>query len=116
MDIYHIWCNLKPGVRDMEFSTRISVFLDHLQGDGRIASYRVTRRKLGIGIEGLGEFHIMIEVTGLAQLDSAFEAAATRKDPLEDLHHRTNSLVTDFKAALYRDFPDEIREQGAEKF
>ncbi|MDP6573622.1 MAG: hypothetical protein QGI63_01750 [Rhodospirillales bacterium] len=27
MDIYHIWCDLKPGVSDMEFSDNIGTYL-----------------------------------------------------------------------------------------
>ena len=36
------------------------------------------RRKLGLGPSTLGEFHIVIEVRDLAQLDAAFGTAASR--------------------------------------
>jgi hypothetical protein len=49
MDIYHIWFNLKDGVRDTEFAESASAYLNHLKGAGAVASYRITRRKLGLG-------------------------------------------------------------------
>ena len=115
MDFYHVWCNLKPGVGDLEFSDRLAAYLDHLRGAGSIVGWRLTRRKLGLGA-GLGEFHIMIEVKDLAQLDSAFSRVAARDEPVEGLHFAVNSLVRDKVFALYRDFPDPVRKRGEEKF
>ncbi len=116
MDIYHIWFDLQGGVKDVEFSERLERFLSAMKEAGHIAGHRLTRRKLGFGPADLGEFHVMIEVEGLAQLDQAFAAAAARADPIERLHHAVNSQVTNFRAALYRDFPDPIRQRGQEKF
>ena len=116
MDIYHIWCDLEPGVSDMEFSENVGNYLGNLRQSEFIADYRITRRKLGLGLEALGEFHIMIEARDLAQLDEAFHRVASRTGEVEGLHHAVNSLVDNAKFALYRDFPDPIRQQGAEKF
>lgn len=116
MDHYHAWCNLKVGVKDTEFADRVHAYLGHLKEGGAIAGYRLTRRKLGLGPAHLPEFHIIIEVEGLAQLDKAFEQVASRTDPAEGLHHAVNSLVTDVSFALYRDFPDIARVRGEEKF
>jgi hypothetical protein len=116
VDIYHIWCDLKPGVRDTHFAERASAYLESLKADGLINSWRLTRRKLGLGASALGEFHIMIEVEGLAQLDTAFERVATRSEPIEGLHFAVNSLVRNAQFALYRDFPDPVRKRGEEKF
>ena len=116
MDIYHVWCNLKPGLGDAEFSQRLGAYLGHLKEQGLIAGWRLTRRKLGLASRELGEFHIMIEVRDLAQLDSAFARAAARREPVEGLHFSVNSMVTDATFALYRDFPDPVRQSGEEKF
>ena len=116
MDIYHGWCNLKDGVRDTEFAAAFNRYMSALQRDGKIASFRLTRRKLGLGASALGDFHFMIEFTDLAQLDAAFLTAAARREPVESLHFGVNSLVKDVTFALYRDFPDEVRETGQEKF
>ena len=116
MDLYHVWCNLKEGVRDTEFADRVHAYLGHLKDSGAIDGYRLTRRKLGLSPPGLADFHITVEVEGLAQLDKAFEQVASRTDPTEGLHHAVNSLVTDASFALYRDFPDAVRVRGEEKF
>ncbi len=116
MDIYHAWCDLKPGVKDTEFSDSVATYMRHLEEQGLIASWRLTRRKLGLGLRELGEFHIMIEVKDLAQLEAAFERVAMRSEPIEGFHFGVNSLVQHARFALYRDFPDAGRQRGAERF
>lgn len=115
MDLYHIWCDLKPGVSDTEFASSVSNFLGFLQEQGKISAWRVTRRKLGFGLRELGEFHIIIETENLAQLDAAFQLAATRSGDVEERHFAVYSLVQNFRAALYRDFPDAVRVRGGRK-
>ena len=90
--------------------------LGMLEEDGVLERYRLTRRKLGLGHPALGEFHVQLEFTNMAQLDEAFSSVARRADPVESFHFAVNSKVTNFVAALYRDFPDDVRETGAERF
>ena len=116
MDVYHVWCNLKEGVRDTEFSDHVMAYCEHFRTQGLIAGYRLMRRKLGLGPPQLREFHLMIEVDGLAQLDDAFTHVASRAGPVEELHHGVNALVEDAFFSLYRDFPDEGRRRGKERF
>ena len=116
MDIYHAWCNLKPGVGDLAFAEGVAQYMGHLKEQGLIAAWRLTRRKLGLAPTGFGEFHLMIEVENLAQLDAAFARAASRAAPTERVHFGVNSLVQDAVFALYRDFPDAVRERGQERF
>ncbi|MGH0035746.1 MAG: DUF6614 family protein [Myxococcota bacterium] len=116
MDLYHVWCNLRPGVSDVEFCASVESYLGALRSDGRIESFRIARRKLGLGPEALGEFHIQIEVRDLAQLDRAFGAVSARTQPLEGLHAAVNRSVRDLTFALYRDFPDAQRRRGEEAF
>ena len=116
MDLYHIWCDLKPGVRDGAFSEAVSRYLDHLKGEKQIESWRLTRRKLGLGPAGIGEWHVIIETKNLAQLDAAFHEVASRREPVEGVHFGVNSLVQNATFALYRDFPDQHRHVGEEKF
>lgn len=116
MDIYDIWVDLKPGQRDLDFVEHVGRYLGHLKSAGHIESFRISRRKLGLGIPGLGEFHIAIETRDLAQLERAFQSVSSRADPVETFHHAVNSRVENFKAALYRDFPDPHRRRGEEKF
>jgi len=116
MDIYHIWCNLKPGVHDMEFVEGVRSYLDRLKQDGQLHAYRITRSKLGLKPPQLREFHIMLEFQDMIQMDSAFKTVSSRTDPIESLHHAVNSKVQDIFFALYRDFPDPTRVQGQERF
>ena len=116
MDIYHIWCDLKPGVKDMDFVHSVDQYLGGLQQSGKLETFRITRRKLGLDGVGLGDFHIQLEFTGLAQLDDAFNQVSTRDDPVESFHQAVNSKVQNVQFSLYRDFPDQHRKQGEEKF
>ncbi len=116
MDIYHVWCALKDGVSDTDFHDQTTAYCEHLKTEGPIAGYRLMRRKIGLGPPHLPEFHLMIEVTGLAQLDDAFAQVSRRPGPVEAPHHAVNSLVHDVTFALYRDFPDPDRVRGGERF
>jgi hypothetical protein len=116
MNLYHIWCDLKPGVSDLTFTENVNRYLGHLKEQRLIEEYRLTRRKLGLAPATLGEFHIMIEVHDLTQLDTAFNHVSGRREPVEGFHFGVNSLVTNASFALYRDFPDPVRHVGEEKF
>ena len=116
MDLYHLWCDLKPGVSDLEFCASTEPHLGHLRERGMIESFHITRRKLGLGLEGLGELHVLVETADLAQLDRAFKDAATRGGEVEGFHAAVNQSITGLRTALYRDFPDPARERGEERF
>lgn len=116
MNIYHIYANLKSGVQDIEFVESVKKYLGHLHHDGLLESFRITRRKLGLGPKDLFEFHILIEFKTMDQFDRAFGTVATRSEPIESLHFAVNSKVSEVKFALYRDFPDEERQVGEERF
>ncbi len=109
MDHYHIWCDLRPGTKDLDFSKAIAEMLGHMQAEGLIASYSLLRRKFGFGPEALGEFHVDIVTNNLAQLDEAFHQVTPRSGHMEKLHAAVWSKVTNFRAGLYRDFPDANR-------
>lgn len=116
MDIYNAWFDLKPGVSDMEFCGRLTAYMDNLKNDGLMQGWRLMRRKLGLSAAPVGEFHLMMEFTGMAQLDQAFGRVASRREPVESIHFGVNSLVQNVQFALYRDFPDSVRHRGEEKF
>jgi hypothetical protein len=116
MDTYQAWFDLKPGVSDMAFHERLAAYLGYLRDNRLIEGWRFMRRKLGLGPASLGEFHLVIEARDLAQLEAAFAHVATRADPVESFHHAVNSQVTGIQFALYRDFPDAVRQHGQERF
>lgn len=114
MDVYEISVDLQPGVSDLDFAAAVEDYLGSLAAQDLIASWRLLRRKLGFGSGS--EFKVLIETRDLAQLDAAFRHVSARTQPVEGLHHGVNSLVTNFAAALYRDFPDPHRIHGEEQF
>lgn len=116
MDIYNIWCDLKPGESDTQFVRDVNNYLGGLIDSGDLTAFRIMRRKLGLGPSALGEFHLLLEFKGLSQLDEAFGRVASRQDPIESFHHAVNSKVTNLTFALYRDFPDAVRVEGEEKW
>jgi hypothetical protein len=116
MDVYQIWFDLKPGVRDTEFAASARAYLDQLKEGGHLVSYRLTRCKLGLAPPQLREWHITIDFENLTQMDAAFGQVSTRADPVESFHQAVNSKVQDVFFALYRDFPDANRVSGQEKF
>ena len=116
MDILNVYCDLKAGVRDTDFSDAVSRLLISLRDEERIRGFRVTRRKLGLGPPALPEWHISIDFDNLAQLDRAFSLMASRSEPIETLHQAVNSRAANLMIALYRDFPDPERVRGQEKF
>ena len=116
MDIYHGFFSLKPGISDVGFARDLEKFMKYLVESGNIASWRLMRRKLGLGPREFGEFHMMIEVENLTRLDEAFSMAAARTGTMEKHHFDVNSKIADVKFALYRDFPDPVRQTGGELF
>ena len=116
MDVYNCWFDLKSGVSDLDFCEKLSKYMGHLKEQGLLEGWRLTRRKLGLGVPELGEFHLAMELKNLAQLEAAFERVGARREPTEGFHFGVNSLVTNARFALYRDFPDAFRHKGEERF
>lgn len=110
MDRYHLWFALRDGVKDMDLAKAVTAYMEHLVEDGLIAGWALERRKLGLGPAHLGEWHCVMEVEDLAQLDRAFAAVAPRKGATERMHAAVWSKVRDLQTALYRDFPDPVRQ------
>ncbi len=76
MNIYHMWFNLIDSHKDVEFSRNVASYLNHLKDQGKIESWRLTRRKFGFGPDHLGEFHCEVHCKDLTQLDTAFSLVA----------------------------------------
>jgi hypothetical protein len=110
VNTYAIWVDLAPGVEDLAFSRAVHAYMGWFEKEGLLLGWRLQRRKLGFGPDGLGEWHIQMDFRDLAQLDEAFLQAAKRSGEVEGLHADVYRRVTNFKSALYRDFPDPVRE------
>lgn len=109
MNTYAIWVDLASGVGDLEFCKALDGYLVFLKSRNLIEGYRIQRRKLGFGPSELGEWFIQIETNNLAQLDEAFNHAATRDGEFESHHAEVFRRVKNFRSGLYRDFPDPVR-------
>ena len=109
-DIYHIWANKKQGISDKDFADGMRHFLQQLQDEGKMISFRITRSKLGFrSIQDLPEWHIMMEFDNMAQLDEAFTRVVPQQGELEKKHVSFNKYVEDdIQHALYRDWPDAV--------
>jgi len=116
MNVYQAFFTLKPGIRDMDFVAGLDDYMGYLKSHGDIEGWRLLRRKLGLGPREMGDWHLMIEVKDMAQLDQAFGHVATRTGEVETKHHGVNHMIDSVTFALYRDFPDDVRETGGEKF
>jgi hypothetical protein len=112
-DIYHIWADKREGITDFDFASNMRKFLQRLVDEDKMKSFRITRCKLGFrSIQDLPEWHIMMEFTGLAQLDEAFGRIIPRKGDMEREHVSFNKFVDDnIQHALYRDWPDDLNKQ-----
>lgn len=109
MNVYAIWVDLVDGREDMQFAKALHAYMDHFVKLGFVEGYSLERRKLGFGPESLGEFHVRIHTKDLDSLDKAFMEAATRSGEVEGFHSEVFRRVKNFKAGLYRTFPDEVR-------
>ena len=107
-DIYHIWANKKEGISDLDFAKGMRRFLQQLQDENKMNSFRITRCKLGFrSIQDLPEWHIMMEFDNMAQLEDAFARVVPQEGELEKKHQSFNQYVEDdIQHALYRDWPD----------
>jgi len=107
MDIYHIWADKEGDITDLEWVNNMKSFLDHLVTENRMQSYRITRCKMGFRSMDIPEWHIMMEFTDMAQMDSAFKRVAPLEGELEQKHQSFNKFVAgNIQHALYRDWPD----------
>ena len=116
MDLYHAWFDLADGVSDVEFAEHLARYMGHLSERDLISSWRLTRKKLGLAPGFLKDFHLVIETADMAALDRAFNLVASRAGQVEDFHAAVNQRVKGAFFALYRDFPDPVRQRGEERF
>lgn len=109
MNCYEIWCDLRNGREDLAFCRAVENYLGHLQQKEMLTAFRIRRRKFGFGPDGMPEFNVTMEFETMAQMDAAFDYVATRAEPIESLHAEVYRRIQNSKFALYRDFPDSVR-------
>lgn len=111
MDIYHIWADKEGDISDTDWVANMRGFLDHLVDENKMVSYRITRCKMGFrSIQDLPEWHVMMEFTGMDQMENAFKRVAPLEGELESKHRSFNQFVKgNIQHALYRDWPDKLQ-------
>jgi hypothetical protein len=110
MDIYTIWADKEGDISDLDWVNNMKGFFDHLVGEGKMQSYRITRCKMGFrSIADMPEWMILMEFNDMAQLESAFKRVVPRKGELEEKHQSFNKYVSgNIQHALFRDWPDQL--------
>ena len=106
MNVYTIYCDVNTGLNAKTFVSNMRKFLDALP---TLASYRITRCKLGFRSMDLPEFRIDMEFETMQQLDDAMTHVVQDVDDIEQKHVAFNSMVDmeTIQHFLYRDYPDE---------
>ena len=109
MNIYTIYADHKDNITAHDFVTKMSLFLDKLVQHGKMATYRITRMKLGFRSMDLPEFRIDMEFENMQALDDAMTITIADND-VDRVHTGFNQYVDvgTIQHFLYRDFPDEL--------
>jgi hypothetical protein len=110
-DLYTIWANKEGDISDLDWVNGMKSFFEHLISEGKMESYRITRCKMGFrSVTDLPEWMILMEFTGMAQMDEAFKRVAPLEGDLEQKHKSFNQFVdcSTIQHALFRDWPDQF--------
>ena len=108
MDIYHVWCDKKGDIKDLDWVNNMKSFLDHLVSEDKMVSYRITRCKMGFRSMDIPEWHIMMDFKDMTQLENAFKRVAPLEGELETKHVSFTKFAENLQHAYYRDWPDSL--------
>ena len=106
MNIYHCMIELKSGAKALAFAAATDAWMTHLQAQGLIRGWRLMRRKLGLSSGAHSDFVLEIEVEGLTQLDTAFQALAAQDETAERRYDQMHQMIGSVSIGLYRPYPD----------
>jgi len=109
VNVYTIYADHKDNITAHDFVTKMSLFLDKLVQHGKMATYRITRMKLGFRSMDLPEFRIDMEFESMQQLDDAMTITIAEKE-VDQVHVGFNQYVDveTIQHFLYRDYPDDL--------
>ncbi len=109
MNLYHCSIDLADDAKAVAFAVAVEAWMDHLQQNGVIQSWRLCRRKLGFGAPRARDFLLEIELLDMTQLDQAFRFTGTGDETVERLYTTVHQMVGEVDTGLYRPFPDPER-------
>jgi hypothetical protein len=105
MNVYQAFFNLKSGVSDSKFAEILQAYMAYLEERRELRSWRLLRRKLGLGPNEIGEYQLMMEFDKLDDLDRSFGDAAPRSTTAERMHHDVYKMIDKVTFCLFRDYP-----------
>ena len=109
MNLYHVMIDLKDDAKALTFAKALDDWLDYLQAEGKILSWRLLRRKLNMASDSHRDFLLEVEVERLAQLDDMFRHIGQASDDVDRLYYPVHAMIAAADYGLYRPFPDEER-------
>lgn len=109
MNLYHCTFDLRDDAKAVPFAVAVEAWMNYLQSNGKIGSWRLCRRKLGFGPPAGRDFLLEIELDDLSQLDQAFRFTGTGDEEVERLYTSVHQMVGSIETTLYRPFPDPER-------
>jgi len=109
MNLYHVTFDLKDDAKATVFAHALDQWMALLSQRGVIRSWRLLRRKLGLGSGVHRDFMLEVEVTDMAELDRAFRLIASHDDEVERRHGPVHDMIALAEVGLYRPFPDPER-------
>lgn len=109
MTTYLCMIDLKSDARALSFCAAVDAWMTLLRDHGRIAAWRLHRRKLNLADDSFGDFLLEIGLTDLTQLDHAFRYLAEGGDEARLRYEQMNQHIARVRYALYRPYPDPER-------
>ena len=109
MNSNHCMIDLKSDARALGFATALDAWMTLLRDEGRIAGWRLMRRKLNLAGDCCADFLLEIEVDDLAQLDAAFRYLGRGGDEAARRYDQMHQHIARAEFGLYRPFPDPER-------
>lgn len=107
MNLYHCSIDLRNDAKALSFALAVESWMKNLKENGSIQSWRLCRRKLGLGTPIARDFLLEVEVKDLSQLDHAFRYTGSGDEEVERLYSAVHKMIGAFDVALYRPFPDQ---------
>ncbi len=106
MNLYHCMIETKEGAHVLAFAAATGAWMEYLTSKQLIASWRLMRRKFGLASGAHSDFILEIEVAGLAELDSIFNAVSGVEEAGLQAYEKMHFMIASVEVGLYRPFPD----------
>lgn len=107
MNLYHCMITLKSDAKALAFASAADHWLSGLQDRGLISGWTLFRRKFGLASGQHRDVLLLIEVEGMAQLETAFRTLSEEASDSDQRHYElVHEMIADMDIGLYRPYPD----------